>query len=143
MARHPIDGVKKSKPRFPKTTPNGRPTSKAEISRLSKDYLEVRNQQMRAKAFMAETQAAERRGELIAKDLVMHQAAYLLVAMRQKILQLPQAYARRLTGLKDVREVKKVLEDAGRSILNEIANLPFAISDPNWIETPEKDADGR
>jgi hypothetical protein len=42
---------------------------------------------------MVETMAAARRGELIAKDLVEKQAAFLLVALRQKILNLPSTYA--------------------------------------------------
>ena len=83
MHRHPTQGVKGSKPRLPT---NGKPVSKAEVQRLSREYLEIRNRQMHAKAFMAETTAAAARGKLIAKDLVAAQAAYLLVAMRQKIL---------------------------------------------------------
>lgn len=50
---HPTLGVKGAKPRLPK--PNGKPTKKAELSKLSREYLEVRNRQMAAKAFMAET----------------------------------------------------------------------------------------
>ena len=96
MHRHPTQGVKGAKPRFPET--DGK-TSKSELQKLSRDYLEIRNRQMHAKAFMAETVAAERRGELIAKSLVEKQAAYLLVALRQKILNLPQTYARRMVGL--------------------------------------------
>ena len=99
MHRHPTQGVKGSKPRLPT---NGKPANKAEVQRLSREYLEIRNRQMHAKAFMAETSAAAARGELIAKDLVAAQAAYLLVAMRQKILNLPSTYARRIVGLKDV-----------------------------------------
>ena len=53
----------------------------------------------------------------------MKQAAYLFIAMRQKILNLPTTYARRVVGLKDVREVKKVLEGAAISILNEIKDF--------------------
>jgi hypothetical protein len=49
-----------------------------------------------------------------------------------------QAYARRLTGLKDVREVKRVLEGAAISILNEIKDLPNAISDPDWLAKVEE-----
>ena len=45
------------------------------VQRLSREYLEIRNRQMHAKAFMAETSAAAARGELIAKDLVAAQAA--------------------------------------------------------------------
>ena len=46
-------------------------------------------------------QLAERRGELIEKSLVERQPAYLLVALRQAILNVPQTWCRRLTDLND------------------------------------------
>jgi hypothetical protein len=49
MARHPIDGMKGAKPRLPV-----KPESKAEISKLSREYLGIRNRQMRTKALTAE-----------------------------------------------------------------------------------------
>ena len=107
MHRHPTQGVEGSKPRLPT---NGKPANKAEVQRLSREYLEIRNRQMHAKAFMAETSAAAARGELIAKDLVAAQAAYLLVAMRQKMLNLPSTYARRIVG----RDCESLLRAARR-----------------------------
>ena len=94
--------------------------------------------QMRAKAFTAEMAAAVRRGQLIEKSLVTAQAQYLFVAMRQKILNLPTTYARRLVGLND-REIAQVLQEAAHSILNEIRDLPNTVSDPHWLETLERD----
>jgi hypothetical protein len=135
MHRHPTQGIKGAKPRLPKT--NG----KAEISRLSKEYLEVRNVQMRAKAFMAETTAAARRDELIEKRLVEQQAAYLLVAMRQKILNIPQAWARRMLGLTDAAQASRVLKELAISLLNDLKDLPAKVTDPHWLEkVEEKDA---
>ena len=52
MHRHPTQGVKGAKPRFPET--DGQ-TSKSELQKLSREYLKIRNRQMHAKAFMAET----------------------------------------------------------------------------------------
>jgi hypothetical protein len=49
MHRHPTLGVKGSKPRLPGTRTNGKPASKTEVSRLSREYLEIRNRQMHAK----------------------------------------------------------------------------------------------
>ena len=60
---------------------------------------------MRAKAFMAETAAAARRGELIERKLVEFQASYLFIAMRQRILRLPVECAPQLAGLTDVHEI--------------------------------------
>jgi hypothetical protein len=127
---NPIRGVKGAKPKLPD---NG----KAEVSELSRQYLEVRNRQMHAKTFVAETMAAERRGQLIAKDLVLQQAAYLLVALRQQILNLPQTYARRILGLTDAGQAAKILREMSISVLNEIKNLPQQVTDPNWLEELE------
>ena len=124
-------GVKDAKPRLK--------TAKEELPELSREYLEIRNAQMRTKNHTAEMVLAQQRGELIQKDLVVKQAAFLLIAMRQRILNLPTTYARRLTGLKNVREVKKVLEGAAISILNEIKDLPKAVTDPNWLESLEEE----
>ena len=48
---------------------------------------------MRTKNLTAEMILAERRGELIEKRLVEQQASYLLVALRQAILNIPQTCA--------------------------------------------------
>ena len=51
MSQHPTQGVAGSKPRLPKIAGNGQPTNKAEMQRLSREYLAHRNRQMEAKAF--------------------------------------------------------------------------------------------
>ena len=132
MHGHPTLGVKNAKPRL-----SSKPGSR--IGALSEEYLEIRNQQMRAKAFLAEMAAAVRRGELVEKKLVTAQAQYLFVAMRQKILNLPQTYARRLVGLNN-REIAQVLQEAAHSMLNEIKDLPSKVTDPNWLDTLDGDA---
>lgn len=130
MHGHPTLGVKNAKPRL-----SSKPGSR--IGALSEEYLEIRNQQLRAKAFLAEMAAAVRRGELIEKRLVTTQASYLLTAMRQKILNLPQTYSRRLVGLND-REIAQVLEGAAHSILNEIKDLPNTVTNPHWLASLEE-----
>ena len=83
MHSHPTLGVKNAKPRL-----SSKPGPK--IGKLSEEYLEIRNAQMRTKNLTAEMVLAERRGELIEKRLVERQAGYLLVALRQAILKVPQ-----------------------------------------------------
>ena len=100
--------------------------------------MEIRNRQMRTKALTAEMQLAERRGELIAKSLVEKQAAYLLVALRQKILNLPQTYARRMVGFKDTAQASKMLREMAISVLNEIKDLPSKVVDRNWLDKVEE-----
>jgi hypothetical protein len=134
--KNPIRGVTGAKPRLPG---NGKAASKEEVSELSREYLEVRNRQMQAKAFVAETMAAERRGELISKNLITKQAAFLFVSLRQRILSLPQTYARRILNLTDVNQAAAILREAAVSVLNEIKDLPQKVTDPHWLEELEAD----
>jgi hypothetical protein len=91
MQREPTAGVKGAKPRLPRLKP-----AKEEIPRLSREYLEIRNEQMRRKQQKAAMELAERRGQLIERKLVEFQASYLLIVMRQKMLAEPVTLARRL-----------------------------------------------
>jgi hypothetical protein len=125
-------GVKGAKPRLK--------LAKEELPELSREYLRIRNQQMRTKNLSAEMMLAERRGELIEKRLVEQQAAYLLVALRQRILAVPHAYARRILGLKDAAEAIVILRQAMFELLNEIKDLPDKVTDPNWLDTLDGDA---
>lgn len=138
MHRHPTQGVKGAKPRFPET--DGK-TSKSELQKLSCEYLKIRNRQMHAKAFMAETAAAARRGELIEKSLVEKQAAYLLVALRQKILNVPATEARKILNIADPRQARAVLREMMIGLLGELRDLPSKVTNPHWLdELEEKDA---
>jgi hypothetical protein len=132
MHGHPTLGVKNAKPRL-----SSRPDPK--IGELSEEYLELRNRQMSTKALTADMQLAERCGEPIEKSLVERQAAYLLVAVRQAILNTPQTYCRRILGLNDAAEASRVLREMAISILGEIKDLPAKVTNPNWLDKAEED----
>ena len=91
--------------------------------------LRMRNEMLLARA----------RNELITKDLVEKQAAYLLIAMRQRILGIPQTYSRRLLNISDQKEMTHKLKEMAFSVLNEIRDLPEKVVNPDWLETLEKD----
>jgi hypothetical protein len=57
-----------------------------------------RNETLRLKNHREAMLLAKARGELILRDLVEKQAAYLLIAMRQRMLGVPQAYAAGLSA---------------------------------------------
>jgi hypothetical protein len=76
---------------------------------------------------------------VIEKRLVEKQAAFLLVSLRQQILNLPQTYARRILNLTDVNEASRILREMSIAVLNDIKNLPQQVTDPNWLETLEKE----
>ena len=128
---HPVEGVKESKPRF-RAKGKMDELTRQEISKLSRQYLEIRNRGQSSKAAREEMLLAERRDQLIEKGLVERQAAYLLVAFRQKMLGLSNIWARKFIGL-DIQDARKLIDEMARSTLSEIAQFPARVTDPNWL----------
>ena len=48
-------------------------------------------------------------------------------------------FFRRMVGLKDANAAKKMLQEMAVSVLNEIKDLPSAVTDPNWLAKVEED----
>jgi hypothetical protein len=99
-----------------------------------------RNEQMRNKNLTAQVELAVRRGQLISKDLAVKQASFLMIALRQRLLNL-SSHTHKLAGL-DADAMRKALREIAISTLNELKDLPSAVSDPDWLAKVEKDADG-
>lgn len=125
-------GVKGVKPRFK--------PAKEKLPKLSEKYLRLRNRGQRAKAQQSELLLARAREELITKELVQRQASFLLIQMRQKILNFPSTYARRILGLTDVGQATRILREMSISVPDQIKDLPSKVVDPNWLESLEEDA---
>ena len=87
----------------------------------------------RAKRLQREMQMAVERGELIRKDLVQQQAAFLLTAMRQRCMSAPSAWSRRILNISDPRVAVERLKEMMVSVLEEVAELPARVTDPNWV----------
>ena len=138
MSQHPTQGVPGSKPRLPKIGGNGQPSNKAEMQRLSREYLAHRNRQMEAKAFLAETEAQRRRGELLDKRRIAGQIADVFVAFRAAVLNLPARYSSRMVGLADEHAARQVLTEASREFLTALSELS-----PEKVFQPEKDEGGK
>ena len=99
-----------------------------------------RNEQMRNKNLTAQVELAVRRWQLISKDLAVKQASFLMIALRQRLLNL-SSHTHKLVGL-DADAMRKALREIAISTLNELKDLPSAVSDPDWLAKVEKDADG-
>jgi hypothetical protein len=137
MPRHPTDGIKGSKPRLPSAGGNGKPT-KAEISKLNKEYLESRNRQMRAKAEMAEMQASERRAELIPKREVLLRAGWLLTGLRAQMLSFPHSLPPLLVG-KTEHEMLVILKEKVYGLLTDLADWPRKFASDDWFNRIDAD----
>ena len=93
------------------------------MQRLSREYLAHRNRQMEAKAFLAETEAQRRRGELLDKGRIQRQIADIFVALRRSILNFAPRYASRMVGLPDEHTARQILTEAAHEFLTELSGL--------------------
>jgi hypothetical protein len=112
---------------------NGK-VSKAELSRLNREYLAARNAQMAARAESAEIALAEKKGTLIYLRLARLQLSYLLVVFRQRMLEAPAVWGPRYVGLPDAHAAAQVLREMALALLEELQELPSRVTDPNWLE---------
>jgi hypothetical protein len=127
MVKAPTEGIKNSKPRFK--------SAREELPQLSREYLIHRNEQMRNQNLTAQVELAVRRGQLISKDLAVKQASFLMIALRQRLLNL-SSHTHKLVGL-DAKAMRKALREIAISTLKEIKNLPSAVTDQNWLNKLE------
>jgi hypothetical protein len=81
------------------------------------------------------------RGELIEKSFVSRQAQYILICLRQAILNFPTRYARHVLGLKDEHQAKAVLTKAAHEFLTELASFSEKAIDSNWLASVDGDND--
>jgi hypothetical protein len=108
-------------------------------SDLSAELLRKRIRAVEIRSQQNELKLARDRDELILKELVERQAAYLLIALRQRILAVPHAYARRILGLTETAQANQILKQAMIELLGELKDLPAKVTDPNWLDTLEGD----
>jgi hypothetical protein len=115
--------VKGAKPRF---KPAGKTSeiTRQRVSELSEAYLEARNAKLRSQAFLAETQAREKAGELISRELVSRQAQYIFLCLRQAVLNFPALYARRIIGITDEHQARENSHQGRSSIPHRAGGLP-------------------
>jgi hypothetical protein len=122
--------------KLPKVSPAER-EEQARRSKLAAELNDERTRGARVKRLQGEMLLAKARGDR--KELVEKQAAYLLVALRQRILSLPQTYSRRLLNISDSKEMAAWLKEISLAMLEELRNMPARVTDPNWLDRLEED----
>jgi hypothetical protein len=94
-----------------------------ELPELDRIYLKNRNAKLRSQAFLAERRPKEKAGELISRQLVARQAQYILIRLRQAILNFPTRYARHGVRIADEHQAKAMLTKAAHEFLTELATF--------------------
>jgi hypothetical protein len=144
MPRHPISGMKGSKPRT--TDGDAQSTARRNFelnSVLDRNYKRHRNRLLDLKTKHEALALARERNQLIERELVLHQPSYLLVSMRQKLLSLSPNIAARFgrEGKVTVEKVVKYTDQVVREILQEIINIPRC-AEPDWMDRLEEEEGG-
>jgi hypothetical protein len=81
-----------------------------------------------------EAKFAQVKRELIPRELVQRQAAFLVLSLRARLLALPGQHARELLGITDEREMTHRLDSIMRGTLDTLADMPEKVTDPDWME---------
>jgi phage terminase Nu1 subunit (DNA packaging protein) len=113
---------------------------------LDKRLTEARINETNRRAHISQTrekalamQIAVAGGDLIEKALVTAQAAFLFAALRQKMLSWPTFWCRKFVGITDPHVARDRLTELVHSGLNELADMPKRITDPNWLESLDQE----
>lgn len=109
------------------------------VTPASEELTKMRTRLTETRAMSAEMLLAKAREELVERRLVEKQTAYLLVSLRQRILTVPSAYARRILNLGDLRQAKGILTEAMLSLLHELQDLPAKVTNPHWLQELESE----
>jgi hypothetical protein len=116
-----------------------RQESKAEQERaeLDAEWRRKRIDAESARQRLHEAKLLTMRNELISRQHVTKQSAFLILSLKAKLLALPELWALRLVNLQNERAVAELLGAMVRSVLDEIAELPLRVSDPDWLSKLE------
>jgi len=107
-----------------------------DLQKQSTIYLRERNKQMRAKRLTAEMELAAARGDLIEKELVTRQLAFILIAFRQSVLAWPSRL-RAAIGAEFTHEMAQKARSLAHETLKHLEKLPETVQ-PNWLELLEE-----
>jgi hypothetical protein len=108
-------------------------------SDASAELIQERAAAVRVNRLRSEMLLAKVRGELVEKDLVEKQAAFLLIALRQKILAIPQSHTRQLLNISDSKVMAGKLHAMSLGLLEALRHLPERVTDAHWLETLEEE----
>jgi hypothetical protein len=129
---HRYIGKGQKPPPPPKISPEEQ-KERADRRKADAELTAERSRGLRTKRMQSELILAKARNDLVSKAVVQNQASFLLVALRQKIMQLPATYSRRIVGIADVEQARKILTVAAHQLLADLQDLPAKVTDPEFL----------
>ena len=91
----------------------------------------ARAREREAIATLREADVLQKRSELISRDEAQRQAAFLLVAIKQRLLALPARLSREL-DVPDRRAAKRIIDERIRECLVELSELPDRVTQTQY-----------
>ena len=105
----------------------------AKRDRLDAEWKRKRIDAESARQRLHEAKMLAMKGELISKQHVVKQAAFLVLSLRARLLALSTMHARELLNISDEREMAGRLDAIVRDALSEIAEMPLRVTDEHWL----------
>jgi hypothetical protein len=123
----------------PTPTPKIKPIGEMTSYELDKEYKRRRIESIKVRTMAYRLDLARIRESLIEKKLVERQLTFMLIAMRQRVLAIPNSYARKLLHKSELQQTMTILNEMVGRLLNDLADLPRNVTDPNWLLTLEEE----
>ena len=104
-------------------------------AKLGEEYLRRRNALLALKHEREEMLLAKERRVLIEKKLVVQEATYLMIVMRQGFLALPAKIHNRFSsssGPLDINQVTNLVREEVHKMLTELSRLPECVEEDGW-----------
>jgi hypothetical protein len=99
-------------------------------------FVEEKKLQTIARRRETEIRNARAKRELIPREHASRQAAFLVISLRQRLLALSNDLSREIAESCDCdqRAIASLIDAHVRVALDDFANLPVCVSDPNWMK---------
>ena len=98
------------------------------------EYVEEKKKQVIERRRECEIRNLRSKRELIPRQLVLKQSAFLVLSLRARLLAIPAQHARELLNIDDERQMAQKLDVIVRSTLETLADLPLKVTDPDWMQ---------
>ena len=119
---------------FVPAAPRENDDARAEKQKADLAYTREKERAARSKRLESELRIAKAKRELIPRELVLKQSAFLVLSLRARLLALPAQHARELLNVADEFEMTLRLDSIVRSTLETLADLPLRVTDERWLE---------
>ena len=121
-----LEYVSRAEKRPPAPPPSPRPLSEAD-----KRFREQRAENEFLKRIEREVKLAQQRGELISREMVQRQSAFVMTSLRSRLLSLPATLSRKLE-VADRHAAKLLIEREVKAALEELSDFTDRVTDDEW-----------